>query len=91
MTRKVHVTLPPKLEDKIREQLENANAGSGGVYVYIRHKDGQRSATPPLTQEDKNTIKRMYRRDKATVAELAKLYGKSRQAIYFVLREPDDQ
>ena len=89
--RKIHMDLPPDLEAKVRAELAKENAEAGGVYVYIRHIDGHRSPTPPLTMEDKNTIKRMYRRDKATASELAKLYGKSRQAIYLVLREPDDQ
>lgn len=90
MTRKVHTPLSQELISQIRSALKDADAEDGGVYVYIPHKNGRGSPTPELTEEDKVTIRRMYKRKKATAIELATLYGKSRQTIYLVLREADE-
>ena len=86
-TRRVHPKLPPKLEQQVREAMAEENAEEGGVYVYIRRVDPQESATPPLTEEDKGTIRRMYRSKKARASELAKLYGKTRTTIYNVINK----
>ena len=88
--KKYHLELPKPIEVGLRALLKEAGEVDCGVYVYVRHINGHRSPTPPLTQEDKGTICRMYRKDKASVSELSKLYGKSRQAIYLVLRGNHD-
>tara|TARA_R110002110_G_scaffold62794_1_gene174977 strand:+ start:92 stop:367 length:276 start_codon:yes stop_codon:yes gene_type:complete len=86
-TRRVHPKLPEKLEQQVREAMTEENAEGGGVYVYIRRSSPQESSTPPLTDEDKTTIIRMFRAAKASASELAKLYGKTRTTIYSVIRE----
>jgi DNA invertase Pin-like site-specific DNA recombinase len=88
--KKYHIELPAAVEAALREALKQEGETDGGVYVYVRHINGHRSPTPPFTEEDKSTIRRMYNKEKATVSELSQLYGKSRQAIYSVLREPDE-
>ena len=80
--KKYHIELPAAVESALREALKQEGETEGGVYVYVRHINGHRSPTPPFTEEDKGTIRRMFHKDK--------LYGKSRQAIYYVLREPDE-
>ena len=87
MTRKVHPNLPPKLEGKVRDALGEVKAEEGGVYVYIRRAESQASTTPPLTEEDAATIRRMFKAEKASARELATLYGKTRQAIYNVINK----
>ena len=91
MTRKLHPNLPPRLESKVRGYLEPLGAEDGGVYVYISKRDAQKSTTPELTDEDKVTIRRMFKSKKASAAELASLYGKTRQTIYKVIREEPDE
>ena len=87
MTRKLHPTLPPVLETEIRSHLGPVDAEQGGVYIYITRVESQKSTTPPLREEDKQTIQRMFKAEKASAQELAKLYGKTRQTIYNVLNE----
>lgn len=86
-TRRVHPNLPQALESKVRKELVEHDAEEGGVYVYIRRANPQGSSTPPLSNEDIATIRRMFRAGKASASELAKLYGKTRQTIYNVLKD----
>jgi hypothetical protein len=87
MTKKVHAQLPEALERKLRKALEGDGISTDGVYVYLKRTAGQESTTPPLTEEDKRTIRKLFRARKATAVEIGQLYGKSRQAIYDVIKE----
>tara|TARA_R110000824_G_scaffold374745_1_gene565339 strand:+ start:531 stop:806 length:276 start_codon:yes stop_codon:yes gene_type:complete len=91
MTKKVHPALPQALERKLRKSLEDKGISTDGVYVYLKRTTSQESTTPPLSEEDKRKIRNMVRAKKASVVELAQLYGKSRQAIYNVLKELPDE
>lgn len=89
MIRRVHLKrLPSELEQELRRRLRDEGHPDDGCYVYIRNPDPKcTSNTPPLTDDDKKTIRRVYKRKKATASELAQLYGKTRQAIYQLLKE----
>ena len=92
MIRKIHLKkITPKLEREIRRLLGEEGHSGAGCYVYIKSLDPKcASSTPPLTLHDRQQIRRMHRKKKATARELATLYGKTRQAIYQLLREPDE-
>lgn len=91
MTKKVHPRLPSALEKKLRAALEDEGLSTDGVYVYLKRTAGQESTTPPLTEEDKRAIRKLFRSKKASAVELSRLYGKSRQAIYTVTKEQPDE
>ena len=93
MIRKIHLKkLNQKLEQEVRRQIRDEGHPDEGCYIYIRSPDPKcASSTPPLTEDDRMQIRRMYRKKNATARELATLYGKTRQAIYQILREPDEK
>ncbi len=92
MIRRIHLRkLNPKLEAQIRRAITDEGHPEEACYLYMRNPDPKCvSSTPPLTVEDKEQIRRMYKKGKATASELATLYGKSRQAIYQIVRKPDE-